>query len=270
MTRPTHRGTTLIELLVATSVIATLTGILVPALASGREAARSLVCTSNLRELQAANADYARDHRGRYMPAAIDIQFSNLHRWHGTRQSRYDAFDPSDGELTPYLVSDAISSHIRQCPTFADTLALLEERGEGFERGNGGYGYNASFVGVERRITSQGLWEIQTDRVGSRESRFADPARTIGFTDSAFTGRHDVIEYSFAEPRFWPQYDGWRADASIHFRHGSGANVAWLDGHVDSQTRTHSEPGWASRVDAGALGLGWFGHSDDNSLFDYE
>ncbi|MHC4975982.1 MAG: type II secretion system protein [Planctomycetota bacterium] len=270
MRTPSHRGTTLIELLVATSVIATLTGILVPTLASGREAARSMLCASNLRELQAANTDYARDHRGRYMPAAIDIQFSNLHRWHGARGTTREAFDSSKGELTPYLGSGAISSHIRECPTFADTLALLEDSGEGFERGNGGYGYNASFVGVERRATSMGLWEIATDRVGSRETRFSNPALTIGFTDAAFTGRDDLIEYSFAEPRFWPQYEGWRADASIHFRHASGTNVAWLDGHVDSRQRTHSEPGWASRIDAGELGLGWFGELDANSLFDYE
>jgi prepilin-type processing-associated H-X9-DG protein/prepilin-type N-terminal cleavage/methylation domain-containing protein len=270
VTRVAHRGTTLIELLVVVSIIGSLMGILMPTLSSGRETGRSVVCASNLRQLQAANSDYALDHRDRYMPAAKQMQFKNLHRWHGTRTNQNESFDPSTGELVDYLNNSSISTQIRECPTFAQTLDALAESGDGFERGNGGYGYNAAFVGVERRGTPQGMWEIRTDMTGSRTNRFASPTRTIAFADSAFTGRDSLIEYSFVEPRFWPQWGQWRTDASIHFRHAGGANVVWLDGHVDSQQRSHSEPGWASRADAGTLGLGWFGHSDDNSLYDYD
>ncbi len=76
-----------------------------------------------------------------------------------------------------------------------------------------------------------------------------------------------LIEYSFAEPRFHPQF-GSRADPSIHFRHHKNANVAWCDGHVSPQTRTFT---WSSGVyegDPDRCDIGWFGQADDNSLFD--
>ena len=78
-----------------------------------------------------------------------------------------------------------------------------------------------------------------------------------------------MIEYSFAEPRFHPQY-GSRADPSIHFRHHGTANIAWCDGHVSRKTRTFS---WSSGFYAGdpeRFNIGWFGETDDNSAFDLQ
>ena len=68
LTRPTRRlgaAFTLLELLVVLSVVALLVGLLLPALAGARDAARTLRCGANMRQLGVAGAAYAADHGGR-------------------------------------------------------------------------------------------------------------------------------------------------------------------------------------------------------------
>lgn len=65
------RAFTLVELLVVVSVIAILIGLLLPALGNARTSARSVVCLSNIRQLQIASLMYAEDHRGRLIEPGL-------------------------------------------------------------------------------------------------------------------------------------------------------------------------------------------------------
>lgn len=64
--RREDRGFTLVELLVAISIIAVLIALLLPSLRHAREAAASLQCLTQLRQLGLANQNYATDHAGTY------------------------------------------------------------------------------------------------------------------------------------------------------------------------------------------------------------
>lgn len=254
-------GFSLIELLVVMGILGLLLSLLLPGLSAARARAQSIVCASNIRQLTLANELYAQAHQGRYCPGMAERR-KNLHRWHGTRRKINEPFDLTDGPLTPFLGSAAA---IRACPSFpADDIT---RHSGGFEAGAGGFGYNNRYLGVELRFFASGEGIVLDDRVGAMRDRVAQPSKTAMFTDTAFAAGV-LIEYSFAEPRFHVERPASRADPSIHFRHATRANVAWCDGHVDTQAMTLSWSSGLYAADPRRWNLGWFGEADDNRYFD--
>src|SRR5690348_4724779 len=103
--RPTVcAGFTLVELLVVIALIAVLASLLLPALSKTKEAGRTAVCGSNIRQLAIAAAAYSLDNRG-ILPDFL--------QWlHALPR------DLSTGKLYPYLTS----KQVYLCPT--DKVAI--------------------------------------------------------------------------------------------------------------------------------------------------
>lgn len=276
------RGFTLLEVLVVIGLVALLLGILLPALGASRETARASVCASNARQLQLANDLYAADFNDSYAPGMPD-RLANLTRWYGSRENQAAAFTSAGGPLSEYLGRSGAGDAVRVCPTFAPMLAVLADAtalvtAGSFERGCGGYGYNTAFVGAVRARSASGEWTLVSDRAGMPRSRFAEPVRTAAFADAAIRDASSpagVFEYSFLEPRFWPEFPGQRPDPSTHFRHGGGggarggrANTSWLDGHVSTESLAFSQASGFYAGEPRDARIGWFGAADDNSLYD--
>lgn len=281
------RAFTLVELLLTLATVALLLGIMLPALRHAREAARTAACLSNVRQLAGAVFAYAGDYRSSAPPGASNF-LRNRDRWHGSRSATNQPFEPAGGSLSAYLGDELAGPErlgVRACPTFRPTLAALATARAGFERGNGGYGYNNAFLGVVRRrqTTASGvLWPLVTDRRGERVENFIRPSAAIAFADSALADTSspvdETIEYSFVEPRKIPTDPGFRLDPSIHFRHATGlggglagspgrAATAFLDGHAATETRTLSHNSGIYGWPLTDRGIGWFGSDDDNRLF---
>ncbi|MCC7408622.1 MAG: prepilin-type N-terminal cleavage/methylation domain-containing protein [Phycisphaeraceae bacterium] len=275
-TPPSRPGFTLIELLVVVVIIATLVGLLLPALASGRASSRATVCGSNLKQLAQAAMGYAPEHGGRFPPGASTIfvygsgkrPVPDLERWHGRRARENEPFDPSRGPLAEYLGGDGM---VKQCPSFQP------DNPNGFEAGCGGYGYNNEYVGRESGTVID---------VGARVDVFAQPVATVFFADTAFAqpapggggggggGDAYLIEYSFVEPAVWSSgfSAGQPTDPSMHFRHRESASVAWLDGHIDRQTMSYTRANvyGVSEARNRQMHIGNIGDPDNNALFDRE
>jgi len=259
-------GLTLIELLVAISVIALLSAILVPSLQSAKNKTRQLACASNLRQLAIANQSYAHENNGFCVPGAEGIFSGNLCRWYGTRPSKTDPFDPDTGPLASYLSNCRLA-----CPQKVDYV-LLEPAALDYESGNGGYGYNLVYLGSQVWLTG---YADSSYMQSTKLCAVMRPAETVAFADTAmyrdFAGTGSVVPYAFAEPRYLvidrrPD-DTWRPFPSIHFRHRRQANIAWVDGHVDARRLAPQTEPNNDGTNSSDQHIGWF-DPVDNSSFD--
>ena len=267
---------TLIELLVVIAIIALLVGLLLPALSAARGSAQAIRCGSNIRQLIVANMTYATDNEQFYVPASYDSA-ENLNRWHGSRPTKDDAFDPAEGPLTAYLGE---SGRVKECPTFDNFRD--DQPGEWtltFEAGAGGYGYNDQYVG--------GRHDLYGSPAGSKYTaasyQIDEPTKTVFFTDAAVwreqSGQQFPIEYSFIHSPYFIRADGPKTAwghpiPSMHFRHSGAANVAWGDGHISRRDIEWSSASvylsGSTASDMMKLNSGWFGPDDSVALFDLQ
>ena len=266
---PRREGFTLIELLIVIAIISILAAILLPALSRARQKARAVQCANNLRQLFFANAMYASENNGFYVPAApdIDVGFGGCIRWHGERPTpdNTSEFDPKKGPLAEYLPD----ARVKECPVFTE-FKRTGEVANAFESGTGGYGYNMAYIGGTSYMNDYPM----SHKATTLDVRVANPVETIMFADAAMPQEGCLIEYSFVEPPLFPTPERphgnpeWGyASPSIHFRHNGRANVLWCDGHVTSEKWT-----WApeTNIFGGSnyrWAVGWFGPKD-NRYFD--
>ena len=127
---PADRGFTLVELLVVIAIIATLIGLLLPAVQTAREAARRSQCGSNLRQLGLATLNFT-ETAGRLPP-----QF-------GWTRSSTGSFGTVLFHVLPFLEEESL---------FDQTLVAADQgvgfQGCSFTRSRGTY--DVRFAGIER------------------------------------------------------------------------------------------------------------------------
>jgi len=251
------RGFTLVEILIVVVIIVSMAAIAYSGSRTMITRARIIESSANLRSLAIANTTYLADH-GTYCPASDQ---SNNRRWHGSRSSKSQAFDPRKGFLSPYLGE---SMQVTICPLFR----AMVEGAASFENSSGGYGYNSSYIGG----TPGGMFDpITRILVPQRPANVVNPANTVMFTTTAYARGAGLQEYPYCEPPFWDfggGPTGMRPAPSVHFRAAGRALVAWCDGSVTAEIKNHSRGGANPHGgDAEAYDLGWFGPEENNGYW---
>lgn len=218
VTRHRAKGFTLIELMVSISIISLLIAILIPALGTARETARSIQCASNQRQVMLLISLYAEDHRGRPPYCVWD------------RQATDDI--SSYGSYGGGLVSAGLEPKpiLFLCPSQQGT-AVREWLGNGTgdwgrKSANWQYvGYGANRFGFMPRATDRELatprYRPEIDWIGGRASRLlglADALRTIN-VDTYAGG--DQLRPGSNENLLAPRHVG------------ESSNLAFVDGHVE-------------------------------------
>jgi prepilin-type processing-associated H-X9-DG protein/prepilin-type N-terminal cleavage/methylation domain-containing protein len=212
---------TLVELLVVIAIIGVLIGLILPAVQKVRHAADRIKCANSLRQLVLATHNYAGTFNDT-LPPARTIENGANRWWFGLVQPGSTEIDAQRGHLMPFLENNI---QILHCPSVDPDR--IEQRYNG---GTGGYGYNYEYLAPLSYPPPNFLPKWKPRKMTGLQHT----STTIGFTDSAGTwidpwpdGTPILIEVPLIEPPSG-QYP------SVHFRHMGTANVAFMDGHVES------------------------------------
>ncbi len=251
------RAFTLIELLVVIGVVSLLVGILVPSLAAARESARSVKCSSNLRQMGIAWAAYAGDHRDRVMPLAYwsagDIGTGPQVFWWGTHGSPTSAPDFSRGFLSPYMSAGLHEGSVFECPS----QAWGTYRPQGPSRSiTSTYGYNGYYLSPGKTPGwGDGIGHRPWQRLASIEM----PSTLLVFADTLLPSAGAALPGNTAllDPPLLFDAGSWRVNPSPtsafrHERRGPGSLGAcvgvFADGHV---ARSRASAEWLVSVSQG-------------------
>lgn len=277
---PRHRPAfTMIELLVVISIIGVLISLLLPAVQQARESARKTQCRNNLHQLVLAVQNYADVYKGMLPPYKVDDS-TEIAFWTGTASARghiqywfadmnyaepdtTKQLNHSKGPLFPFIDKNY---QTLLCPSFPENAVDFLK----FGQLACAYAYNGHYLapGIEYDYSNWPSITVSPKPVCYRLDTVIQTTQTILFSDSAI---YDTWSYPSGKlvenPLLEPPSN---TQPTIHFRHHGGANVAYLDGHVDTIKRDMIPlPSWFSQQDIDANEKNNLGfHGSDDSLYD--
>jgi len=240
---------TILELLVTIAIIGILLAILLPAVQHARRAAHDISCKSRLRQFVLALHNYAEIYDGSLIPFRLDnraeIDFwtagtgvrGQTKFWFGTvdwtRSDPKKQLDFKKSFLSQFMETNYT---VFQCPE----LEASEVDHVRFDRMTSGYAYNARYLGPGTAYDWSQWPNVRLAQQAQvyRLDDIQQKTYTIAFADSAFVLHSSPLELRenwFLDP---PS----EKNPNVHFRHSGGANIAFLDGHVETRAYQFQAP----------------------------
>lgn len=222
-------GFTFVELLVVLAIVGVLVALVFAMLAPMRRAALVARDLAQLRQIAIASANYAGDHRGRFVDARLP---------HGT--SPMDETESFAATLAPYVDGPlALRSPLDESPHWEDDGAGVPVGGAGERHRITSYGLNNHLC---REFSAWGA--IDPDRVTDRLSMVPAPAATVHFLHMAPTGDFAGADHVHVEewggaaqaPTIAATQCATSIAGGVPGSAGARSNWAFVDGHVETAT----------------------------------
>ncbi|MBN8526579.1 MAG: type II secretion system protein [Planctomycetes bacterium] len=226
-----RRGFTLIELLVVISIIAVLSGILLPAVAMVREAARTAVCSSGMRQIGIALAVYQNDNDGLLPPHYL------VDRTSGTNvnfSASVDAGKPTNywyGAIMGDLDEQAAKAgRIFACPVSCFPKPTTEAWGLSYAYNNDPWFWNRTTA-----LSNQQQTGFQPARIPHWQGCVLLAERWGAQIDgiTPLTGWGVVPPYDSTRPAMSTPLKAGGNPNALRVSHGRGSNYLFLDMHVE-------------------------------------
>lgn len=227
--RASTSGFTLVELLVVIAIISILASLLLPALSSASEKARSLTCLGNLRQTMLGIQVYATDHQDYLVPAEYNVRNG------AAFEESWGTLLVNGGYLTaPRAESSSSLSRGRsvfRCPDSRPEVYSFNPVSRDDPEGGKLYPLKSESTGTKYYVhTSYGL------NGGLGDSKKWPFVRLPSDNGGKLLNK---LERSASASAMPATYDGWwihnGKDERIHARHDRNrrSNVSFLDGHAD-------------------------------------
>ena len=231
---------TLVELLVTIAIIGILLSLLLPAVMSARETARSIDCKNSLKQLHVAMELHIQGAGlGHYTPAWV-IHDSYSIAWCGKyyKKDGDKLMDVTESPLWPFLKV----KQVLRCASFSPEKVKYTASGE-----ISGFGINAQYVAGDPIVDSNdGYWGMTSYGRPARLSHIKTLSRTVLFGDAASVKAGLLKEEFFVFPLY--KHGGTQKNKpTFHFRHHGLANVVFCDGHVESIKPLELDPAGGGR-----------------------
>lgn len=231
-----HQAFTLIELLVVISIISLLIAMLLPALSSARDRARSIQCLSQLKQSGTGVQLYKLDNKDWFPIAGRSFDSTRAAIWstvvaHYLNINYYTEYDqmqylyPEFPMISIYsTLRNSVKPHALKCPSekFLNGAGTNLAVSYGYNTASYGMGFNDSYtVGYPSTGTeaSKAIWRDIRGRVHDNQVLHPSTLLMAGEYFKANGG----YEYNI------PGFDG---PTKLTDYHLGGANVLWVDGHA--------------------------------------
>jgi prepilin-type N-terminal cleavage/methylation domain-containing protein/prepilin-type processing-associated H-X9-DG protein len=222
MSHRARRAFTLVEVLVVIGIIALLIGILLPALNRARQAAISVQCASNLRQISNGAFMYIGDAKGKMISYSASL---------GTPPAT--VYWPQI--LLPYLKNVQTVWICKNFPQYDNSnLSTLNASDYGINLDHVASSINGTPVPVSMatfRGTAHILFFADTQYSVPPHARYGTSSFTAGFLRTYSPPDQAAITPATAASTYLA------TNAGIDYRHTGHANVVYLDGHVGPVTQ---------------------------------
>jgi len=212
---PRNAGFSVIELLIAITIISVLMAFVFPVLQHARERGRQIQCLNNMRQIGVALRLYQNDHKGKYPQGAVDA----THNWQNALA------DPALGGF--YMPAGMLGTDGSGKPKFKTSLLCptMVKRSDFLAYGEY-WGYSLNMPRVDISYNAGGApWNMIQYQGSDLDEIYPESSQAAVLTDGNFNQFWDGDWDAFTST-------AWYIWAVIPI-HNDGVNVLFLDGHVD-------------------------------------